>query len=385
MKTDEVIARTLIDQQADLVTCVPGFGGTQVFEAWWKLKGMEPRFSFHEEVAFAMAQGASIAGKRAVMLTKTHGLAKAANAVIDGLYMGTNGGLVLLVFDDKHGHHSDNIFNAEALIKGMRLPYHQPGGHELQKAIATAFAQSEKQKLPVALLLDAAVVEQDLVYQPLPPDFTHVAFRRDILSNLVVPVFAKYQYAVVNAKISGQDHTGIKKPDIPELPSGLPPAYAGYVKPYIPLFEVFKSLRGDMVFGDTGVSTLFALPPYNCVDACSYMGGSVPLAAGAIHAGYENTWAVTGDFSFIAAGHLGVIEAASKNIPVKVLIFKNDRAQTTGGQTVAPNMLGLVLHGFGDHILELNDPADHEESRRILEKAIRSDSMQIVVADFSRT
>jgi len=100
---------------------------------------------------------------------------------------------------------------------------------------------------------------------------------------------------------------------------------------YTPFFAAFRKLRGEVVVGDTGISTLFSFPPYDCIDICSYMGGSIPLAVGVYLAGYRDVWAVTGDFSFIAAGHLGLLEACQRKIPLKVIILNNHRSQTTGG------------------------------------------------------
>lgn len=384
MKISEIIARTLQIQKASVVNCVPGFGGTQVFNAWSALHGNSVQFSFHEEVAFGMCQGAAIAGTRAAMLTKTHGLAKAANAVIDGLYIGANAGLILMVFDDKKGQHSDNIFDATALLKGLRIPYQEAGSENIQQIIAESFNQSENLKMPVAILLDADMVEENYDFQPAESDFQRMPFERDLLQNLVVPVFAEYQHKVVQAKFAGKKTDAIPKPSIPGLPGDLPPDYAEFVKPYIPVFEVFKKIRGEIVFGDTGVSTLFAFPPYDCVDACSYMGGSVPLAMGAIQAGYHNAWAVTGDFSFIAAGHLGIYEAASKNIPVKVLIFKNDMARTTGGQNIHPDMLEKILAGFGKFVKMIDNPRNENKICHLLKSASETKEMQIVVVDYSK-
>lgn len=382
MRTNEVISRVLIDSKVKVVTCVPGFGGTQVMDAFAKLKNAVPVFSFHEEVAFAVALGASIAGKRSAMLTKVHGLAKAANALIDSLYMDISGGMVVLVFEDKGGSHSDNILFAEPLLKGLQLPYYRPAADEIPESIVSAFGKSETLKLPVALILDADVVNQDTLFEEKYCDFQPKPFQRKLLSQLVVPVFAEYQYQVLTAKLKGEKYDHIPKPKIPELPSGLPPDYAEYVKPYIPLMEVFKKVRGSIVFGDTGISTLFALPPYSCVDVCSYMGGSVAMATGACLSGYKNVWAVSGDFSFIAAGHLGIIEAISQNIPVKVLIFKNNKAQTTGGQPVSADALERVLDGYRDFVTEIRNPENSIETHKILESIAQVEKLQIVVANF---
>lgn len=382
MKTEEIIARAIISAGVKYVTCVPGFGGTQVFETYSELLGQVPAFSFHEEVAFASALGASIAGLRTAMLTKVHGLAKAANAITDSLYMSFDGAMLVFVFEDKHGSHSDNILEAEPLIKGLRIPYFIPDIKDISNTIYEAFEKSASLKIPVALILNSELVAEEGEFSENLNLIQSAIFRRDIFSHLVVPIFADYQYKVMNAKLEGRDFENLVKPNIPEIPSGLPAVYASYTKAYIPLMNLFREIRGEMVFGDTGVSTLFAFPPFECVDACSYMGGSVAMALGASQAGYKNCWAITGDFSFIAAGYLGLIEAASKNIPVKILILKNDKAQTTGGQPFDKNILMRILKGFGDFVYEIPNPHDEAHAGAILRKAAESEKMQIIVANF---
>ncbi len=291
MKISRCIANTLNDSGAEVVTCVPGFGGTEVFDSWKGLNEEKPVYSFHEEVAFAIAHGAAIAGSRSVLLTKAHGLAKAANAAVDALYAGVNAGMLIMVFHDEDGKHSDNIFDIETFIKGIRYPCLKPEVDEIEESIINAFELSEQRKLPIILLINSKDVVQEKAYRGLNTHFTKKPFTRDIHQNLVVPIFAKYQYDVVNAKLQRMDWEKIEKPAFPQLPDGLPPDYAAIVKGYMSLFDVFKSLRGDIVFGDTGVSTLFALPPYDCVDVSAYMGGSIPMALGAYLADYKNPWA----------------------------------------------------------------------------------------------
>ncbi len=383
MKIDQIIAKSIISAGAEIVTCVPGFGGTQVFQSYANLMGQSPVFSFHEEVAYASAFGAAIAGKRSAFLTKVHGLAKAANAATDSLYMSLTGAMVVFVFEDEQGSHSDNIMFAEPLLQGLRMPYFIPEKDNIAAQVYLAFEKSAARKIPVALVLNAEMVNEDGAFFECKNKLPTKPFTRDLLSLMVVPVFADYQFKVMNTKIEGRDFENIPKPAIPEIPGGLPPDYAKYVKPYMPLMKVFKELRGEIVFGDTGISTLFAFPPFACVDACSYMGGSVAMALGAIEAGYKNCWAVTGDFSFIAAGHLGLLEAVSKNIPVKILIFKNNKAQTTGGQIFDENLLNRILAGFGEFVIEINDSDDETTKRKLLQRAANADKIQIVIANYS--
>jgi TPP-dependent indolepyruvate ferredoxin oxidoreductase alpha subunit len=63
-------------------------------------------------------------------------------------------------------------------------------------------------------------------------------------------------------------------------------------------------------------------------------------------------WAVTGDFSFIAAGPLGLLEARLRNIPVKVVILDNGKASTTGGQEIEEGTLELVLKPYENVVLK---------------------------------
>ncbi len=106
------------------------------------------------------------------------------------------------------------------------------------------------------------------------------------------------------------------------------------------------------------------------------------MAIGAYLAGYTNAWAITGDFSFIAAGHLGLIEAWQRNIPLKVIIFNNQKAHTTGGQDITPGALQKVLEGFRDFIVEIDDPSNREQAQEVLTRVAGTERMQIVLANF---
>jgi TPP-dependent indolepyruvate ferredoxin oxidoreductase alpha subunit len=137
-----------------------------------------------------------------------------------------------------------------------------------------------------------------------------------------------------------------------------------------------------VVVSDAGISTLFAFPPYDCIDICSYMGGSIPLAVGVYLTGLTEVWAVTGDFSFIAAGHLGLLEARQRNIPLKVIILNNHRSQTTGGQPIPSGMLETILKGYEPYLLMIKDPQDPKEVAAVLHEVKQVKEMRIVVVDF---
>ncbi len=119
----DTIAYALQDLGVNILTHVPGYGGTETFESYKKINMRNPQISFHEEVAYTICHGASIVGKRSACLIKAQGVAKAANSVIDSLYTSVTAGFVTFIFDDNIGSHSDNIMETEALLKGLSLPY----------------------------------------------------------------------------------------------------------------------------------------------------------------------------------------------------------------------------------------------------------------------
>jgi TPP-dependent indolepyruvate ferredoxin oxidoreductase alpha subunit len=80
------------------------------------------------------------------------------------------------------------------------------------------------------------------------------------------------------------------------------------------------------------------------------MGGSTALALGAHLAGVEDAWAVTGDFSFVAAGHLGLAEAYAREAPLKTLLLVNGEAAATGGQPLPRRALDRALAPYADDV-----------------------------------
>jgi TPP-dependent indolepyruvate ferredoxin oxidoreductase alpha subunit len=378
----QIIAQAIYDAGATVVTNVPGFGGTQVFDAFREVSGRSHPNSFHEEVAYSIAHGASLVGQRSATVIKAHGFAKAANSVADSLIAGTTAGFVILVPDDKLGKHSDGIFDIAAFVRGLGIPRRTLQVQDVYRQVLDAFSWSEALQLPVVLLIDADDIHQVTTYTPVQGSISPPAYQRDVTRHVLCPLLAEHQHRVMSAKVSGQNWRGLETPALPTIPDTLPKAWQPLARLYAPLFEVFQTLRGEVVAGDTGVSTFFAFPPYNCVDICTYMGGSIPLAVGAYLAGRRNVWAVTGDFAFIAAGHLGLLEAVQRDIPLKVLICYNRRAQTTGGQPIPYGILERILVGYESQVRHINDPQDAREIVAVLGEASSAQEMRIVVADY---
>ncbi|NTU97938.1 MAG: hypothetical protein HGA62_09025 [Chlorobiaceae bacterium] len=380
----EAAGRALRDAGVSMVNCVPAAGASAVFEAWMARTGIHSHWHFHEEVALGMAMGASLAGRRSAVVIKAHGFAKAANALIDALPAGAEGGLVMIITSDREGSNSDSIFDTDAFVAGTHLPFRRLYPHELYEGILRAFDLSESMGLPVAIIVE----EGDLAHRvsvpaAAPARQPSVAVPpRDPLRHTLFPG-NRYPYEVMQAKLAGRDWRDILRPALPVLPDGLPEKFHSALRSSMPVFDLLKEMRAeiDFIMGDTGTSSLFVCPPYELLDATTYYGGSIPMTAGALLCGAKKAWAVTGDWSFTAAGHLGLHEAFHRGLPVKVLIFHNGEALATGGQILDEKLFERLLMGYEEFVRRV-EVRDGRMLEHILRSAQESDRMEIVVVDF---
>jgi len=369
---------------AEIITHVPGYGAGEVFRKLNQIRNEHLKISFHEETAYTIAHGAALAGKRSACLIKAHGLAKAANSVVDSLFTGVNAGFVTCVFHDREGRHSDSIIDSRKLIKGLDMPSLEVVENAPEKTVKQAYELSQDLRLPVALLVGEEPTVCTSLPSPPPPSPV-VPFQRDIAQCVLCPPFARYQRDVFEAKRSGGNWQAIQRPAIPRCPDEIPSPWREICEQYVPLFQAFQLFRGELVSGETGLSCLFALPPFNAIDVVTYMGGSIPLGLGFLLAGHQDVWAVSGDFSFLAAGHLGLAEALNRELPLKILILQNGRSATTGGERIPEGLLERTLRGYEEFVLPLSSPESYERSREVLEKAHTSHRLTIVLADYRHT
>ncbi len=382
-KVSEAIGLAMQDMGVDIATYVPGLGATEVYYDYCITSGQRPVISFHEEVAYTIAHGAALAGKRAFTALKAHGFIKAGNSVSDSLYSGTNAGFVAIVVDDIKGIQSDCILDTLAFVKGIGIPHKSADLENVYEDVLEGFEISERYHLPYAIVIDASDVSRSSqVPEQRRASVCQRIYSRDITQHVLCPPFCNYQSQVLRCKNQRGDWTSIPKPSISPIPESLPEKWRPIAEKYAKLFDALKSMRGPIVTGDTGMSTLFALPPYNCIDVTTYMGGSVPLAIGAYLAGCSPAWAVTGDFAFIAAGHIGLLEAVQRNIPIKVLVLYNGRSETTGGQRIPDGSLEHIIKGYEEHVSYIHDPQNSDEIRDVLENAAHADELSLIIADF---
>lgn len=389
------IAQAIADADVAVCTHVPGYGGTEVFASYRALTGGGAPHSFHEEPAYAVAHGAGVYGARAACLIKSHGFAKAMNAVLASLSAGTRGGVVVLVFDDRRGAHSDNVLDGARLLACAEIPFATVDRRDPYAQVRAAFLRSERLQLPVALLVDCADIGAPASYAAQPSRWRPAPFASRPYAEVVCPLLATWQRAALEHKLEGAprgagEATAARPlPALPEIPDGLPGMLRDAGAAYVRVFAAFEAVvragnPGAVVSGDAGTSALFAFPPYAAIDVCTYMGGSVPLAIGARLGGAPAAWAISGDFSFVAGGPLGLLEAELRGLAIKLLLLDNGRAAATGDQATDARQLARVLAPYLAYVRRISATASDGELRAALAEADAAPETRIVVVDCSR-
>lgn len=352
MNMAQIIAETLHNLDYTVITYVPGYGANQTFEHLNKKFDDKLTISYHEEIASAVAAGAAITGKRAAVIIKTHGLMKAMNCIMDVMSSGVCSSLLFIIFDDKGGTHSDNIFDIEPILNAANLPTLKAAPSTIQNVLILSTKLSEEKELPYFILLDAEEINSNGTFSEMETKKNHKCYTRNIFKNLVTPILAEYQHKILQYKIKGKPIDEIAKPHLPDL-NQLPPEWQKHIQKYKPFFDIFTTIQRDVAVGDTSLPTLFALEPYSCIDITLHMGGSIPVAIGAYMAGHKSSWAVLGDFAFLSCGIIGVQEAVNREIPLKIVIFENGIAGATGGQSVNTALLHSLMRSYRENTTQI--------------------------------
>lgn len=383
MKTNfsDAIANAFFDLGVNVITGVPGFGASETMSSCREILQMRFQNSYHEEPAYSIAHAAALVGKRSAILIKAHGLTKAGNAFYDSMYTELLAGFVILIFEDHTGLHSDNILEIEPWIKSMGIHYIHAGKENIYQNVSAGYRISEEMKMPVVLLIDSALINETVEYKRIDQK-KNFKYERDIFKTVVHPFLSSFQYKMLKAKLEGNQTAFIERPKLPKMPADLPERYKESGEKYITFFDVFTKIRGEIVTGDTSISSSFAYPPYNSIDIVTHIGGSIPLAIGAYLAGNKNVWSLTGDFGFISAGHYGLIEAVQRNIPLKVVIFNNKQAVATGGQPIPKTMIYRLLSGYENNLMQISNPFEPLEIQSILTEANNSDELKIIFVNY---
>lgn len=189
-------------------------------------------------------------------------------------------------------------------------------------------------------------------------------------------------------KALGLEARALRETSSVELPGRPPQLCKGcpHIDTYLAINEAIAGDPNAVVTSDIGCYALGALPPYTAIETIVCMGASIGMAKGAAEAGVERVVATIGDSTFLHSGLTSLIDAASADTPMTVVILDNGTVGMTGGQeTILPSSrVARILAGLEidpAHIRTVNPLRKHaEENRKIIAEEIEHRGLSVVVA-----
>jgi indolepyruvate ferredoxin oxidoreductase alpha subunit len=138
----------------------PSSGTVESLASIARTHSLHVEWSSNEKVAAEVAIGAMIAGRRALICTKSVGL----NAMLDPLMVlnitPVHGGLVILLGDDPGGYGSQNDQDSRSFAMPLEMPLLEPAtpaeGYAMMRE---AFAASERLRLPVIVRITRSLAQ----------------------------------------------------------------------------------------------------------------------------------------------------------------------------------------------------------------------------------
>ncbi|MBM4333729.1 MAG: indolepyruvate ferredoxin oxidoreductase subunit alpha [Deltaproteobacteria bacterium] len=147
-----------------------------------------------------------------------------------------------------------------------------------------------------------------------------------------------------------------------------------------------------IVAGDIGCHDAGSFRPLELQSTIYCMGSSVPMASGMVLSGVNRpVFAFIGDSTFYHNGILGLMNAATNKINVKVILGENTVTAMTGfqphpgtgvtlaGEKTAPVNVPKLAESMGISYRVVN-PYDIEQCREALEAAVKEDGPSLIVS-----
>ena len=147
---NEAIARGAFEAGVDIAAAYPGTPSTEILDNIAKYKEIYAEWSVNEKVAFELAYGGAVGGKRSLAAMKHVGVNVASDALMTAAYTGINAGLVLITADDPGMHSSQNEQDNRYYARLAQIPMLEPASSQDAKDFTKlAYQISEEFDTPV--------------------------------------------------------------------------------------------------------------------------------------------------------------------------------------------------------------------------------------------
>lgn len=202
MTGNQAVARGFWEAGGKVVASYPGTPSTEITENAALYDEIHAEWSPNEKVAVEVANGAAIAGARAMSCMKHVGVNVAADPLFTASYIGANGGLLIVSADDPGMHSSQNEQDNRNYAKAAKVPALEPADSgECKEFVKAALDLSEEFDTPVLLRLTTRVAHsQSLVELADRKEVPVKSYEKNIAKNVMVPANAIRKHPRVEAR-----------------------------------------------------------------------------------------------------------------------------------------------------------------------------------------
>lgn len=152
---NEAIVRGALEGGLQLAATYPGTPSSEIGDILYALSektNVYFEFSNNEKVAMEIAASAAACGLRSMTFMKHVGMNVAADPFMTAVYIGTEGGFVIIAADDPSMHSSQNEQDSRYYARLSGIPMLEPSNSEEAYLMTkSAFELSERLKLPILL------------------------------------------------------------------------------------------------------------------------------------------------------------------------------------------------------------------------------------------
>jgi TPP-dependent indolepyruvate ferredoxin oxidoreductase alpha subunit len=333
----KILADALL-RAADTFYTVPGYPVTELGEA------VGAEYVVNEKTALEYALGDSLSGRRSAVIVKNAGMNILADPMVNAVYQGIIGGVLIIAGDDTKAAGSQTCQNSTHYAKVADVPLILPDKENLFSSAEISFQASERFSRPAVLRVTEDILENNAR--------TGIEKRKNLKGRLADPLLTMKGRCEAAGNITADmyeqtefpltyppgDDSNPKARTRTENPQTM--AERGYSRtlcrncPYKELFSAIKN-SGREVICDTGCSLLSKNPPYNFGLANYGLGSSVAVAA------KSTGIALTGDYALLHSGINSLVDLFEKKLPVLVIVLLNKKMGMTGGQD-SPDLLRYI-------------------------------------------
>jgi indolepyruvate ferredoxin oxidoreductase alpha subunit len=200
---NEAFARGAYEAGVEVAAAYPGTPSTEIMEALAKYPEVYTEWSVNEKVAYEVAYGASLGGKRALSSMKHVGLNVAADPFITSAYTGVNAGLVSIVADDPGMHSSQNEQDSRYYARLAKVPLLEPSDpEECRKLTKIAFDISERFDIPVLVRSTTRLSHsRSPVSIEERKEVPKRSYQRSFEKYVMIPAYARKRHQVLQKKL----------------------------------------------------------------------------------------------------------------------------------------------------------------------------------------